>query len=229
MAQISTLQPRDEARGQRSKSKSDHVANLASIGHLRRLKAGETLFAEGDEASFCYQVASGFIKQYATLEDGRRQVSDFDSVGEFFGMSDSDQHLQTAEAVTDSAIRCYPKDALYRMINSSIELSRFFHDALVARLQKAREGMMILGRLNAAERVAHFLLRLSKDATSRDIHLPMSRQDIADYLGLTVETVCRVLAQLKAEGVIRLQSARQMTVCDRAKLASLAGGLRSSH
>lgn len=222
MAQLSSIHAQKNPQGRIPYD----IASLASIACVRRLKAGEMLFAEGDEASYCYQVASGFMKQYATLEDGRRQVSEFHDVGDFFGLADADRHLHTAEAVVDTAIRCYPKESFYRITNSSLELSQFFREELTDKLQWTQERMILLGRFSAGERVAFFILSQSDAVGSTEIVLAMSRQDIADFLGLTVETVCRVLSRLKADGVIHMPTARRLEILDRARLTGQAGGLR---
>jgi CRP/FNR family nitrogen fixation transcriptional regulator len=200
------------------------AASFAASACLKRVKAGATLYVEGDPAPYCYQVADGYVKEYNTLEDGRRQITDFYSVGEMFGISDGEEHLYTAEAISDSVVRYYPREMLARA-SSSPAMSRYFFDMLVSRLNRSRERIIMLGRMNAAQRVAAFLFHLSEERRSaKVIDLPMSRQDIADHLGLTTETVCRSLTELKRKGFITMPSARRFSVCDGPKLADAVHG-----
>lgn len=200
------------------------AASFAASATIRRVKAGAALYMEGDPAPHCYQVASGFIKEYNTLEDGRRQITDFYGVGEMFGISDGDEHLYTAEAITESVVRSYPREMLLRASRSP-EMSRYFFDVLVSRLNRSRERIIMLGRMNAAQRVATFLYHLAKERNATvEVSLPMSRQDIADHLGLTTETVCRSLTELKRRGFITMPSARRYRVRDAARLADVAHG-----
>ena len=206
------------------------IAELAGVATVKRLKAGETLYVESDKAPYCYQVIDGVMKEYNTLEDGRRQVADFYGVGELFGISETNEHLHTAEAVSDCAVRCYPRDAYLRAISASPELSQQFLDTIMTRLHRARERMIMLGRMNAAQRVATFLLRLSEEqATTDDIRFVMSRQDIADHLGLTIETVCRVLTDFKKKHIIEMQSARLFAVPNLDALDDTAHGYDNLH
>ncbi len=200
-------------------------AGLAATASIRRIKAGETLYVEGDRAPFCYQVVSGVVKEYNTLEDGRRQVADFYGVGELFGISELQEQLHTAEAITDCTVRCYPREIFIKAIASSPKLSHHFLDTLMTRLHRARERMVMLGRMSAIQRVTAFLLRLSREQETNDnIHLQMSRQDIADHLGLTIETVCRALTDLKKRGLIVMPSARIFSIPDEDCLSDVALG-----
>ena len=206
------------------------IAGLAASANVRRFKTGETIFVEGDAAPFCYQVVTGFVKEYNTLEDGRRQVADFYGVGELFGISELDEQLHTAEAISDCAVRCYPRDNLLRAVAVSPELSHQFLDTLMTRLHHARERMIMLGRMSAMQRVATFLIRLSSDQGVTDnIRLAMSRQDIADHLGLTIETVCRALTELRKKDVIVMPSARVLSIPDADILDRIAHGSATVH
>lgn len=194
-----------------SKPVGNHA--LASISNVRCITAGETLYVEGDSAPYCYQVIDGVMKEYNTLEDGRRQVADFYGTDEVFGISELNEHLHTSEAITDCAIRCYSRDAYLKAISQSPGLSEQFLDTLMTRLHRARERMIMLGRMSAAQRVATFLVRLSDDQRTIDnVRFVMSRQDIADHLGLTIETVCRVLTDFKKKRIIEMSSARLFAV-----------------
>jgi len=206
------------------------AADFAASANIKRLKAGETLYVEGDAAPYCYQVASGVVKEYNTLEDGRRQVADFYGVGELFGISELDEQLHTAEAITDCAVRCYPRESFLHAVASSPELSYHFLDTIMTRLHRARERMVMLGRMSAVQRVTAFLLRLSAEQeTTTDIQFLMSRQDIADHLGLTIETVCRALTSLKKKGMVIMPSARVFSIPDEASLSDVTHGSAGFH
>ena len=205
-------------------------ADLAAIASIRRMKAGETLYLEGDNALYCYQVVSGVVKEYNTLEDGRRQVADFYGVGELFGISELDEQLHTAEAITDCAVRSYPREAFIRVIAASPQLSQHFLDTLMTRLHRARERMVMLGRMSAMQRVTSFLLRLADEQNTSDgVHLSMSRQDIADHLGLTIETVCRALTELKKRDLIIMPSARLFSISCEEALYDVTHGSSTIH
>ena len=194
-------------------------SNLADHAKLKRIKAGENLYVEGDEAFFCYQVVSGLVKEYATLEDGRRQVADFYGAGELFGVSELHEQIYTAEAIAESVVRIYPREAFLRSISSHPPLAYAFLDMLMTRLHRTRERVVVLGRMSAVQRVACFLIRLSTEQkTTHNIRFLMSRQDIADHLGLTIETVCRALTELKKKGVIAMPTARLFSIVDEASL-----------
>lgn len=195
---------------------------------IRRLKAGETLYVEGESADYCYEIVSGVIKEYNTLEDGRRQVAEFYSAVEMFGFSESQDQLHTAEAITPCTVRCYPREAFMKTVAASPSLSASFLETLMTRLHRARERMVMIGRMSAIQRVATFLLRLAEDQDTRvNVHLAMSRQDIADHLGLTIETVCRTLTELKKQGIVVMESARVFTIADEASLEAVAMGSRA--
>ncbi len=200
---------------------------------IRHLKAGETLYVEGESADYCYEIVSGVMKEYNTLEDGKRQVAEFYKAGDMFGFSESDDQLHTAEAITGCTVRCYPREAFMKTVAASPALSASFLETLMTRLHRARERMVMIGRMSAMQRVATFLLRLADNTDGEDdahlaqFHLAMSRQDIADHLGLTIETVCRTLTELKKRQIIVMESARVFTIADLASLEAVAMGARS--
>ncbi len=201
------------------------ATSLAASASVKRIKAGETLYVEGDDAPFCYQMISGVAKEYNTLEDGRRQVADFYGVGELFGISELTEQLHTAEAITDCAVRCFPREKFLRAVETNPVLSHRFVGALMTRLHRSRERMVMLGRMNAVQRTASFLLRLAEEQEkATDIQFLMSRQDIADHLGLTIETVCRTLTELKKKGLILMPVARLFSILDEEGLEGIAHG-----
>lgn len=206
------------------------AAGPAATASIKRLKTGETLYMEGDRAPYCYQVVEGVMKEYNTLADGRRHVADFYSVGDLFGISDGGEHAHTAQAITDCAVLRHPRNAYLRSIAASPELSQQFLDILMTRLHRARQRLIMLGRMSAAQRVAAFLLRLSSEQQKTDkIQFVMSRQDIADHLGLTIETVSRVLTTFRNSRVIEMTNSRCFAIPDIDRLDEAAHGVKAIH
>lgn len=176
---------------------------------------GAEIYAEGDTAGQLYQVAFGAVRIYRLLADGRRQICAFHMAGEVFGFEAGRERHFFADAVTAVGLK-----ALRR--GSEADLSR----ELMRSLKRAHDHLLTLGRTDAVGRVAGFLLEMADSQDVRghgEIDLPMSRTDIADYLGLTIETVSRALTRLKSERVIRLISQRQIDVVRWDALERLAG------
>jgi CRP/FNR family transcriptional regulator, nitrogen fixation regulation protein len=164
--------------------------------------AGAEIYAQGEKASGLYQIEFGAVRIYRLLADGRRQISAFHLVGEVFGFEADGTHHFFAEAVAATGVRVLrlPADA---------DLSRELLPLALRGLVRAQEHLLLLGRQNAAERVAAFLLDMAeRQGGLNEFDLPMSRQDIGDYLGLTIETVSRVFSKFKEKGIIRLPSLR---------------------
>lgn len=196
---------------------------LAASAAIRKLAPGETLYIEGELAISCFQVVSGVVKEYNTLIDGRRQITDFYSLGNIFGISEADEYLHTAEAVTNCVVRIFPRDTYLQYALASREQSQKIVTDLMTRLHRAEERAIMLGRMNARQRVATFLQRLSEDqGHPQKIRISMSRQDIADHLGLTIETVCRVLTELKKTGYIDMDGARILSIKEPERMENIA-------
>jgi CRP/FNR family transcriptional regulator, nitrogen fixation regulation protein len=176
---------------------------------------GQEIYGQGEQATALYQVEVGAVRIYRLLADGRRQISAFHLAGEVFGFAADGKHHFFAEAICNAAIRIHrlPTD-----LDSSQEILPMALQALV----RAQEHLLVIGRQNAAERVAAFLLDLSeRQGSITRIELAMSRTDIGDYLGLTIETVSRVFSKFREEGYIRLQGARTVEVMDHGALHAL--------
>jgi CRP/FNR family transcriptional regulator len=200
----------------------------AIVTHIQ-LDAGETLFYETDEAGHLFTVATGTLRLHKMLPDGRRQITGFVLPGDFLGLSGRDGFSYSAEAVTEAGICRFPRRELEALFDEFPRLEKEIlwkaRDELIA----AQEQMLLLGRKMPAEKIASFLLGLSRRAErwempSDPVLLPMSRGDIADYLGLTVETVSRTFTRLKSEGVIELPEAHRVVLSDRERLEELAEG-----
>ncbi len=191
----------------------DSAASLQAFGTVQRFTRNETIFNEGDEARFSYRVVSGAVRLCKVLPDGRRQIADFSLPGDFFGLEATDEHALTAEALVDAIVVRYLKSQLDELGDERADI----RDALMATLRRslwsAQHHVIMLGRQTAMERVVSFLLQLSVRARSGlAIELPMGRQDIADYLGLTIETVCRALSELKSRELIATPDRRTVVL-----------------
>jgi CRP/FNR family nitrogen fixation transcriptional regulator len=188
------------------------------------LSKGEELFAEGDEAEFFYQVVSGAIRSYKLLSDGRRQIDAFHLRGDIFGLEAGSEHRFSAEAVGDVTVIAWRRSRLDALIQDDAAFRHRIMTATLRSLERAQDHMLLLGRKTAQEKMATFLLDMA-DRLSRDeehFELPMQRSDIADHLGLTIETVSRTLTQFARSGLIRLLPAgRSIGLCNKMALRGL--------
>ncbi|MBN8874259.1 MAG: helix-turn-helix domain-containing protein [Rhodospirillales bacterium] len=197
---------------------------LEQFGATLRFGRDHEIHAEGDAAEFCYRVVSGCVRTVRLLEDGRRQVGEFLLAGEVFGLDELDTHSFAAETVTETVLRRYPRRMVEALAESRPALARRLRQLALEHLRVTQERTLLLGRKTATERLASFVLEFDRrmPASGRGLlDLPMSRTDIADHLGLTVETVCRVLAALKREGTIQV-SRTGLQLLDRTTLLDLA-------
>ena len=203
------------------------LAMLDAVGSVMTLEREATLFYEGDAAGHYYKVVTGAVRSCRLLSDGRRHVGDFFLPGDLIGFHSLDTHGFTAEAVSNSTLVRYERRNVEALMTRSPRVGKCLLNRMCSELSEARSRMMMLGRMTAQERIANFLLRMA-DRNGHDdpdsIALPMTRTDIGDYLGLTTETVCRTLAQLKSAGVIAAPSPHQVRLLQRAALASIADG-----
>jgi CRP-like cAMP-binding protein len=182
----------------------------------------EEIYGEAEEAEFVYKVVSGAVRTYKLLSDGRRQVGAFHLPGDLFGFESSSSHKLTAEAVTDTVVLVFKRRTVEHFASRDAEVARQLWNLTACSLDHAMERMLLLGRRTAVEKVAAFLLEMDgRMHPTGAISLPMTRRDIADYLGLTLETVSRTISQLQAEGMVALSTARQITVQRRSKLQAL--------
>lgn len=168
--------------------------------------ANSEIYGQGENASALYQVTFGAIRLYRLLADGRRQISAFYVAGEVFGFeSDTDHHF-FAEAICSSGVRVYRKPL-------DTETAAQVLPVALQALVRAQEHLLVLGRQSASERVAAFLMdMMERQGGLHSVELAMARSDIADYLGLTIETVSRTFSKFKERGLIRLESARVVEI-----------------
>lgn len=207
--------------GQAAEEKSA-LAGLGSVSHYAR---NNTIYSEGDGAEYSYKVVAGAVRLAKMLSDGRRQVAQFALPGDFFGIDWLDEHSMTAEALNDVSVICYRRGRLERLSDENHAIRAELFSTLRHDLWAAQNHLVILGRQSALERVASFLLQLidrRKDARKDTIDIPMSRQDIADYLGLTIETVCRMLTKLKDSAIIEIPDRHTIKVSNHSALRRAA-------
>ena len=208
----------------------EKLANLRRLGSHSKLAAGQPLFHEGDDADRVYTVTRGTLKLYKLLPDGRRQVTGFAHAGDFVGVSVDDEYAFTAEAVEPTQLCAFFGVRFDEFAEANPEMERELYRLAAHEAAAAQQQFVLLGRKTAAERLATFLLALARRAEEREgrpgsvITLAMSRSDIADYLGLTKETISRVISTMKRERVIRLVSVDVVEIVDRRGLEALAEG-----
>src|SRR4051812_16963002 len=180
---------------------------FAQVSRHVQFAACETVFAQEDATTSFYNVLDGVLRLYKLLPDGRRQIVGFALPGDFLGMATAGRHGFSADAIGPVSVCQFAKAAFARFAEHRPNLLRRINELAVRELNHARDHMVLLGRRSAEEKVATFLLgwrdRLQQfRGPSKAVRLPMSRQDIADYLGLTIETVSRTFTKLEREGVI---------------------------
>jgi CRP/FNR family transcriptional regulator, nitrogen fixation regulation protein len=200
----------------------DALVALECIGTRLSLSRNDEIYAEGDGSDSWYKVVSGTVRVCKLLADGRRHIAEFCLSGDCFGVDGGGERGYSAEAVDDVIVMRYQRKATERLIDQNPALARYLRDAILRDLANAHGRTLLLGRMTATERVATFLLEMfdRRDRT-RGLELPMPRIDIADYLGLTIETVCRILSLFKRDGVIVILSPHRIELLDRNALEAL--------
>jgi CRP/FNR family nitrogen fixation transcriptional regulator len=185
---------------------------------------GTEIYGEAEQAEYIYQVVDGAVRSYKLLSDGRRQIGAFHLVGDIFGLENGSVHRFTAEAIVETTVRLMRRSSLEHVAESNVLVALDLLNMTTSNLQHAEDHMLLLGRKTSLERVAAFLLEMDQRVTAAGvIALPMSRRDIADYLGLTLETVSRSLSHLHSKGILGFlgQTQRQIMLLDRPRLAEL--------
>ncbi len=204
----------------------DDLEALDKIGIKLRFARNETIFSEGEEAAFSYRVVSGAIRLCKHLIDGRRQISDFVLPGDYCGFLQLDEHRFTAEATSDLEVTAYPHRQVEVLGESMPSMRHRLTDFLSRRLMGIQDHLIMVGWQTAKERVLSFLIRLAENAGANDseaVELPMNRQDMADYLGLTIETVSRVVTELKRLRLVTFPELHESTIADIEHVREVAG------
>jgi CRP-like cAMP-binding protein len=179
------------------------------------------IYGENEPAEYLYKVISGTVRTYKVLNDGRRQIGAFYLPGDIFGLEVGDRHTFSAESIVDCKVLVIKRSSVISLATRENDVARQLWKMTAGELQRVQDHIMLLIK-TAQERVAGFLLEMSARApVGNEIDLPMSRQDIADYLGLTIETVSRTLTQLENSAAIAVPSSRRIVLRNRAALTRL--------
>jgi CRP/FNR family transcriptional regulator, nitrogen fixation regulation protein len=197
----------------------DALVALERIGTRLNFARNQEIYAEGDSTGCWYKVVSGTVRICKLLADGRRYIAEFCFAGDCFGLDNTGERPFSAEAVSDAVVMRLPRRASEQLVDQNPAVARLLREVMLRDLANAHGRMLLLGRMTATERVAAFLIEMCEryDRTKR-LDLPMSRNDIADYLGLTIETVCRVLSAFKRDGIIAIPNAHAIELKDREAL-----------
>jgi CRP-like cAMP-binding protein len=191
------------------------------MGAPMSFRRNEEIYGENEPADYLYKVVSGTVRTYRILHDGRRQIGSFYLPGDIFGLEIGDEHTLSAEAITDSKVLVIKRGALIALAARDQDVASQMWTFAGRELNRAQDHMLLLVK-TALERVAGFLLQMAqRNPNASAVELPMSRQDIADYLGLTIETVSRTLTQLENAAAIALPSSRRIVLRNRAALNQL--------
>lgn len=206
----------------------DELRRLNSIARAVELETGRTIFYEGDDNTFLFNVVRGAVRLSKLLLDGRRQITGFLFPGDFLGLSVANVYAYTAETLIDTSLCRFDRASLTAAMERFPKLEHQLLDLASNELAQAQDHLLMLGRKTATERVATVLLRLAKRVgQSADggmvLDLPMSREDLADYAGLTTETVSRTFSLLRQKGVIDTPAARSVHIPETETLALVSG------
>lgn len=203
------------------------AGRIVAVSTLEKKAPGQNLFSEGDNADNLYEVVSGTLRLYKLLPDGRRQITGFLCAGHILGLAPEGTYVYSAEAITEVTLCRYSRRALERLMDEIPGFARRLLTVTSHELRAAQDQMLMLGRKTALEKVASFLLMMAEQQGSDEaveVSVPMSRADIADYLGLTIETVSRTFTKLKVDRVISLRARNKVEIVDRDLLEQFAAG-----
>lgn len=204
------------------------LPHFFSISNRQRTEPGRSLFAEGNPARHVFSIARGTVSLSKALADGRRQIIGFLFDGDFIGLAHGETYTCTAEALTPVEACRFPRERFDRYMGEHPHVERRLLQIASTELAAAQDQMLLLGRKTALERVASFLVRLSDRAVAHarsgnPVALPMTRVEIADYLGLTIETVSRTFTRLRKAGAIELAEVDVVQIKSEPALRALAG------
>jgi CRP/FNR family transcriptional regulator, nitrogen fixation regulation protein len=206
-------------------SAADAVAGsaIAMMGAPMTFKRNVEIYGENEPAEYLYQVVSGAVRTYKVLADGRRQIGAFYVPGDVFGLETGEMHHFSAEAMTESKVLVVKRSSLVALAARDTQVAGQLWTITARELERAQQHFLALIK-TAEERVVGFLLDMaSRVSGSNRFELPMSRQDIADYLGLTIETVSRTMTHLESAAAIELPTSRCVVLRNRATLGRMTG------
>lgn len=203
-----------------ARCESDELARLEEIKYYRSYQAGQTVIWSGDRMDFVASVVTGIATLTQTMEDGRRQMVGLLLPSDFIGRPGRTSAAYDVTATTDLVMCCFRKKPFEELMHSTPHIAQRLLEMTLDELDAAREWMLLLGRKTAREKIASLLSILARRDASLGLKagqpirfdLPLTREEMADYLGLTLETVSRQMSALKREGVIELEGKRQVLV-----------------
>lgn len=222
LARTPTITPFAKPANRPAVSTHALLGSIELMGAPMNFGRNEEIFGENEPAEYVYKVVSGTVRTYKILNDGRRQISGFHLAGDIFGLEAGEEHTFSAEAISEATVLVVKRSAVTGLAQRDGDIARQLWNLTARELHRAQEHMLLLIK-NAQERVAAFLLEMAERVPAGNaVELPMSRQDIADYLGLTIETVSRTLTQLEASAAIELPSSRRVVLRNRGALCRLS-------
>ncbi len=204
------------------------LVELNKHSSRRKVEAGNEVIGQGESVSTYSNILNGVVKLSKMMADGRQQIVGLQFAPDFLGRPHQEESTVTAEAATDTEICTFPRALIDRIVNETPDFERMLYEQSLKELDEARDWMLTLGRKTAQEKVASFLHLIAthidpENASPRTFDLPLSRADIADFLGLTIETVSRQMTKLRKEGIIVIENNRHVTVPSLERLRCVAG------
>lgn len=205
----------------------EKLKEFSSISYEKKFNNKKNIFLQQDDAINIYNITEGNVKIYQLIDDGRIQIIGFLYPGDFFGSYKNGKYNYCAEAIGDVRVCIFEQKKLDQYIEKNMILAKELLNQTSFELTLAQDRLGVLGKLDATERIAKFLMNISEQRKrigwqNNPISLPMTRQDIADYLGLTIETVSREISKLKSSNIIKVLSSKQVFINDIDKLSSLS-------
>ncbi len=206
------------------------ATTLDTLGTSVAYARGKTIIEEGNPAEYVYKVVAGALRKVRLLPDGRRHITRFLMPGDFFGFAEGDVYSHTVEAVADVTLVRYARRGFEAALEQDPRAGRHFLSLVCKALSATQDQLLLLGRKSALERMASFLLALSdrmgadRKSHGKELDLPMNRSDVADYLGLTIETVSRLITRLRSLRIIETPDAHRILILKRDALEDLATG-----
>jgi CRP/FNR family transcriptional regulator len=206
----------------------EQLLELSKYTSRKTIDAGGELHGQGEQVHSYANILKGVVKLSKMMPDGRQQIVGLQFAPDFTGRPFASESSLSAEAATETEVCAIPKATLDRLVNSSPDLERKLYNQALVELDEARDWMLTLGRKTAREKVASFLYLIATHINPEEtevlhFELPLTRQDIGDFLGLTIETVSRQMTKLRQEKIIHVENNRTVTVHDLDKLAEVAG------
>ena len=205
----------------------DELARLEAVTTGKTYEPGQTVFEEGDDPAYIFNLTEGMIRLVKLLPNGRRQIVGFVFPGDMLGLAHAGVYTTSAEAITPVRVCRFPRNKLVDLLDEFPAMKTRLLNIAVDELSEAQEQMLLLGRKSPVEKVASFLQRLRKEKARTEestdyVDLDMGRSDIADYLGLTIETVSRTFTKLRQDGLITLEGKHHVIINDSDALEEIA-------